>query len=235
MNATHYGNKSEADVHAYAAFLQTVATQKFLQKKEKFPFILTRSGTIGSGKYAAHWTGDNQATFESLKGSIADIFLSQMYGYKMVGADICGFSGNTTEELCARWYQLGSLYPFARNHNSMRNSDQEPYNLGPKVLEAARTNLKLRYSLLKHFYSLMIISGGSGLILKPLFYELMYDRKNYEDEVAETQFLIGRQLMAAPILEQGKTSRSVYFSTFVWYEIRTGKAYSFGTYEIEGI
>jgi len=151
LNATHYGNLLEAHTHAFFGMMESHATFEYLKTKGR-PFILSRSHTLGSNRYAAHWTGDNFSNFTFLRLSIAGTFMQNMMGMQMVGSDICGFGGNVTEELCSRFYQLGSVYPFARNHNQDNAIDQEAYALGPVVMAAAKNNLKLRYSILKAYY-----------------------------------------------------------------------------------
>lgn len=68
------------------------------------------------------------------------------------------------------------------------------------MLAAARNNLKLRYSILKHYYTLFVSKKGLGSIFKPLFFVYPSDNNVYLDDIADTQFMVGNDMLAAPIL-----------------------------------
>jgi alpha-glucosidase (family GH31 glycosyl hydrolase) len=104
--------------------------------------------------------------------SISGILNFNMFGIPMVGADICGFGGTTTPELCARWMQLGAFYPFSRNHNAIGSKAQDPPSLGQEVINASRAALLARYALLPYLYTLFHDAHVTGsTVARPLFFE----------------------------------------------------------------
>jgi alpha-glucosidase len=78
--------------------------------------------------------------------------------------------------------------------------------------------------LLKEYYKHFIQQRGVGTIFRPLFFEFPADMNVYDDKFQQTQFLIGKNLMVAPIVTKGATNRSVYFPQGDrWFGYRTGR------------
>jgi alpha-glucosidase (family GH31 glycosyl hydrolase) len=119
--------------------------------------------------------------------------------------------------------QVGSLYPFARNHNENESIPQEPYKLGETLLETSRLSLYQRYSLLKQMYSTLLELNGTGSFYRPLVFEFYHDPQAFLNKFMETEFLIGDYLLGTPIVEKGSKEREVYFpqgpEKEVWYEL----------------
>lgn len=130
----------------------------------------------GAGRWAGHIVEDSLSDFDDMAKSIGKIFNFQLFGMPFTGVDVCGREGNATAELCSRWMALGSMYPFMRNHNSLNSSAQEPYAFQEEyVLAASKASLRLRYSLLKYYYTIYAANYGVGTVFSPLFVHFPYD------------------------------------------------------------
>ncbi|CAK5271435.1 unnamed protein product [Mycena citricolor] len=199
-NATHSGGYIELDVHNLHGLMETAATHKALASlfPSKRPVIIARSTFPSSGHYGGHWLGDNQATWASMAFSIQGLLQFQMFGIPFIGADTCGFQGNTDEELCNRWMQLSAFSPFYRNHNQRGAISQEPY-VWDSVAAAAKIAINVRYSLLPYWYTLFANSSRHGTpTVRALFWEFPDDPSLFS---VDRQFLVGPDILVTPVLE----------------------------------
>ena len=211
-NALIYGNKTVYDTKPMISLLQTKYTYNYLNNKEaKRPFILSRSTSLGSGKYTYHWLGDNLSNFSNLKASISGIFNFNIFGIPFTGSDICGFMENASKDLCIRWYNLGTFYPFMRNHNFFAAKDQYPWTFGDDALKIINKNIKIRYSLIRYIYSqfFLISLNEKGAFFKPLMFEFPDDETSYEN--IEDKIMIGEALFLCAFYENNLSSKSFKF------------------------
>jgi mannosyl-oligosaccharide alpha-1,3-glucosidase len=67
-----------------------------------------------------------------------------------VGADIPGFSGNATDEIFVKFYQLGTFFPFMRGHGHKDALKREPYLQSELVQKTIKDAVFLRYELIHY-------------------------------------------------------------------------------------
>ncbi|XP_051878369.1 lysosomal alpha-glucosidase-like isoform X2 [Pristis pectinata] len=212
---THY------NVHSLYGLMEAKASASALIKiRKKRPFVISRSTFPSQGKYSGHWLGDNRSQWKDMYFSIPGILNFNMFGIPLVGADICGFGGSTTEEMCVRWMQLGAFYPFSRNHNVQKEKAQDPTVFSASAQAAMKRVLLIRYSLLPYLYTLFHHSHIRGeTVARALLFEFPEDKNTYS---IDRQFLWGRSLLITPVLEPGASSVTAYFPKGVWYNLYTG-------------
>jgi len=229
LDAVHYGNIQESDVHSLFNILQQKATWKYIKKITPLPFILTRANVFGSGKFSSHWFGDTRSDWVSMRYTVPSLIKYNLFGMPHVGTDICGYMGDTTPELCTRWTQLGVFYPFARNHHEKFTLSQEPYRFEPEFMQPMIDSIRFRYSILKHFYTLFVSKNGTGTIIRPLYFEFPEDQSLFRHEnlteikYVEEQFMLGKALMVTPILHIDVNKTEVYFPEGAWYNFLTSE------------
>jgi len=129
-----------------------------------------------------------------------------------------------------RWYEVGFLTPFCRNHAEVTGYDHEPWRFGSYYEGIIRKYLKLRYRL---FVPILGVGRGApdrhaGVRPLLLNYQSDYNTLSIDDE-----FMVGTELLAAPILRPAQSSRRVYLPEGTWYDFWTGKLIHSGDIQVE--
>ena len=214
-----------------------------LWRPNERPYALHRNGYAGMARYGAFlWSGDVQSRWETLKTHIPVAVNTGLSGMPYWGTDIGGFvpSEEFLGDLYVRWFQFGAFCPLFRSHGRTWHLRLPwGWNLGePGPVETAisppaselrnaqvepicRKYLELRYRLMPYLYSLVREASTTGL---PILRAMWIHHPDDPAAVARgDQYLWGRDMLVAPVVEKQATSRKVYLPRGTWFDFWTGQ------------
>src|SRR6266702_2733479 len=186
--------------------------------------LLIRPAWAGSQRYgAALWSGDIPATWASLRDQVRAGLNVAMSGIPWWTTDIGGFHGGDPDspeyrELVVRWFQYGAFCPLFRLHGfrepraafgpDMTGGPNEVWSYGDDAYPLIAEVLRLRERLRPYLMAQMRVAHERGVPpMRPMFVDFPVDPVAWE---VEDQFLLGPDLLVAPVLRAGARHRAVY-------------------------
>ncbi len=222
-----------------------------LDRPNERPFALHRNGAAGMARYASFlWTGDVSSLWVTLQNQVPIGINSGLSGIPYWGTDIGGFvpTPEFTGELYVRWFQFGAFCPLFRSHGRVWTlrlpwgwnegaptgevaretrftiPDAEYHN--PTVEPICKKYLELRYRMMPYLYSAVHECTRSGL---PILRSLWLHYPNDLAAVARgDEYLWGRDILVAPVVEKGASERKLYLPQGAWYDFWTNEKHDGG-------
>lgn len=219
--AVGFGGKAAPAAHirpalTYLMVLSSYQAQMEMRPAER-PFLSTRSAGIGLRRLAQTWSGDNYTSFHDLRYCHYVGMTLSLSGFYFYGHDLGGFSGEMpSKELLLRWIQHGVFEPRFTIHSwNADGSATMPWSY-PEVMDSVHALFDQRKALLPYYYSTAYRSVQEELPLQaPLC--LYYDDPQIDPD--DPAFLLGRDLLAACVLDPGMEDIEVYLpSGEIWYK-----------------
>ncbi|MBK7937203.1 MAG: alpha-xylosidase [Lewinellaceae bacterium] len=189
--------------------------------------IWARSAWAGSQRFPLHWGGDTETTDMGMEAQLRGGLSLGLSGFSFWSHDIGGFTTRTPEELYRRWLPFGMLSSHTRCHGQ---PPKEPWEFGPAFNDYFRKVDELRYRLMPYLYAQAKQSSEQGLpVLRALFLEFPGDPGAWQ---IDNEYLLGSDILVAPIFESGTKSRDVYLPGGQWIDYQTNKVYEAGWHHI---
>jgi alpha-glucosidase (family GH31 glycosyl hydrolase) len=231
FNMHFHDGQTGVTMHSEYPVLYSQATRQELTRYEHAHprrgklFFFTRSGYSGLPGSAAfeggNFPGDETTDFSHASGlaSLTSDMLGRAvdgaYGY---GTDIGGYfdltTPPTTKELFLRWAEWAALSPIFRLHGSGLHGTHTPWSYDAQTVRVYESLSRLHLRAVPLIMSLWREADRTGMpITRPLW--LAYPREPLARR-QDQEWLLGPNLLVAPVVIQGAPSRTVFFPGGCW-------------------
>ena len=211
---------------------------------------LLRCAWAGSQRYGALvWSGDIGSTWQDLRRQVVAGVHMGAAGIPWFTTDIGGFHGGRTEdpafhELLVRWFQFGAFSPVFRIHGDRgpaapvtaadgarrlpTGAPNELWSFGEDVYAILARYMGVREALRPYTRELMAQAHENGQpVMRGLFHEFPGDEATW---LVTDEYLFGPDLLVAPVVHPGATSREVYLPDgATWTDLLTGRVHRGGS------
>ena len=210
---------------------------------------LLRCAWAGSQRYGALvWSGDIDSSFESLRNQFAAGLNMGLAGISWWTTDIGGFHGGNPDdpdfrECIIRWFEYGVFCPVFRLHGDREphskplgtsggglcesGAANEVWSYGEEAYEIFKKYMFIRERMKPYITQIMKEAHEKGTpVIRPLFYDFSKDKLCFD---IEDQYMFGPDVLVAPILHKGDTSRKVYLPEGAkWKDVNSGEVFNGG-------
>ena len=241
----HLGMHDEIH-NVYGLCWDKVVTEQFEKRNPNTRiFQMTRAAYAGMQKYTFAWSGDSGNGnnvlngWSNLKHQVPMALSAGMGLIPFWTTDISGYCGDISDkeemgELYARWMQFGIFNPLSRAHHEGNNA-VEPWEFGEEVEQICKKAIELKYQLHPYIYTCAREAYETGMpLMRAVVLEFPDDVETYG---LNNQFLFGKDLLVAPVVEQGASEIKIYLPDGDWIDYSDGNTIYEGkqwiTYPVE--
>jgi sulfoquinovosidase len=236
----HNGVSAEIMHNAWPA-LWAKCNYEALEETGKLGEILffMRAGYTGSQKYSTMmWAGDQNVDW-SLDDGLASVVPAAlslaMSGHGLHHSDIGGyttlFGMKRSKELLLRWCDFNAFTPMMRTHEGNRPGDNWQFDSDVDTIAHFARMTSVFTSLKPYLKQAVAQNAKTGLpVMRPLFLHYEDDAHTYS---LKYQYLLGRDLLVAPVYEQGRRDWTVYLPEDKWIHAWSGETYTGGEVTVE--
>ena len=240
IDAVRYSGEDPAIIHNQWPAIWAKMNQEAVAEcgKEGQVFFFTRAGHTGTIAHShMMWTGDQHVDWsidDGLPAVIPATLSLAMSGYGIAHSDVGGYTTimhmRRSKELLLRWEEMNVFSPLFRTHEGNQPVNNVQFDDDEELLAQLAKCGRMHVALKDYLKGLVAeeISDGTP-VMRPLFYH--YDEAEAYTE--KTEYLLGRDLLVAPVYEEGAKSRTIYLPSDGWVNIFDGKEYAGGHMIVE--